>query len=236
MFRSGSKEVSRSDGCSTDKYDSVTAVLVDLTDPLSPVQAAALKNALEEVRNSIPKYGRLEIYPLRPIATSTIAPLYAACSPGNGNDVGRHLYTNPEMADRQWRKQFADKVDGVVSEITSAKPSDTSPVLEGIQSVSVTAFGRPIAVNAEQKRLVIISDMIQYTSGLSMYQGAPQFSSFKDTAYYNTVRAELRGAKVDVYLIVRDTRREVQKPPLYKFWVEYISSADGYLRNWEPLQ
>lgn len=231
-----SRELDRTTGCPKNGYDSVTAVLIDLTDPISPIQSAALRNALLKIKSEIPKFGRLEIYPLKSITRSALEPIFTGCNPGRGVDVDSSIYGNPELADRRWRKQFADKVDSVVAEVQDIQPQDNSAVLEGIQSVGVTAFGSPSANLASDKRLVIISDMIHHTRELSMYQGAPAFLSFKETQYYLRIKQSLRGAKVDVFLIVRDTRRNVQQPPLYKFWVELIASSNGFLRNWEPLQ
>lgn len=230
------RSTDRASGCPTDGYDSVTVVLIDLTDPLNPTQAAALRNALLKIRNEVPKFGRFEVYPLKSTATAAIEPLYAGCSPGSGRDVDNRLYGNPERADRLWRRQFADKIDAVIGDLQKLPQQDSSPILEGIQSVAVTAFGTPLAERAAERRLIIFSDMIHHTSELSMYQGAPAFERFKAAQYYLRTKPTLRGANVDIYLIVRETRRNVQQPPLYKFWVEYSASAEGFLRNWEPLQ
>jgi hypothetical protein len=223
-------------GCPTDQYDSVTLVLIDLTDAINATQAAALQNALTKLRNEVPKYGRLEIYPLKPVTTTTIEPLFAGCSPGSGRDVDSRLYGNPELADRLWQQRYADKVDSVIAEIRTQPPQDYSPVLEGIQSVAVTGFGNPLALKAKDKRLVVISDMIHHTPELSMYQGAPAFDRLKSAQYYLRIKPFLHGANFDVYLIVRETRRNVQQPPLYKFWVDFVAASDGFLRNWQPLQ
>jgi len=230
------RSTDRLTGCPTDHYDSVTAVLIDLTDPINPTQAAALRNALIKIRNEVPKFGRLEVYPLKQVVSATLEPLFAGCSPGSGRDVDSHLYGNPELADRLWQRNFAGKLDAVLGELTKLPQESISPVFEGIQSVAVTAFGGAMAERAPDKRLVLISDMIQHTPELSMYQGAPAFDRFKATQYYLRVKPFLRDAKVDVYLIVRETRRNVQQPALYQFWAEYAAAGDGFLRNWEPMQ
>jgi hypothetical protein len=230
------RPIDRTTGCPADHYDSVTAVLVDLTDPVTPTQAEALKNELTKVRNGIPKYGRLDIYPLESTAKSVIRPLFAGCSPGSGRDVDNGLYGNRELADRLWQKEFASKVDGVLGRLLDMPEAENSPIFEAIQSVAVTSFGTPIAENAREKTLVVISDMIQHTPELSMYQGAPSFNQFKMIQYYLRVKPFLKGANVDVDLIVRETRRDVQKPVLYKFWVDFFAASDGYLRDWKPMQ
>jgi hypothetical protein len=228
-FNLTKRDTDRATGCPTDSYDSVTAVLVDLTDPIGPTQAAALRNALLKIRNDVPKFGRLEIYPLGSTTVTTIEPLFAGCSPGSGRDVDNRLYGNPELADRMWRKQFGD-------EMLKLPQSNESPIFEAIQSVAVTSFGTPKAEKAAEKRLVIVSDMLHNTAQLKMYLGVPAFDRFKQTNYFVKVKPLLRNAQVDVYLIVRDTRRNLQQPPLYKFWVDFLAAGDGFLRNWEPLQ
>jgi hypothetical protein len=236
MLSLGQRQTDRISGCPTDSYDSVTAVLIDLTDPINPVQAVALRNALTKIRNSVPKFGRLEIYPLEPVNTSAIEPLFVGCSPGNGKDVNSKFYGNPQLADRLWRQEFGDRVDGIIGRIEKLAPQDNSPLFEAIQSVAVTAFGTPLAESARSKHLIIFSDMIHYTRELSMYDGAPPFQKFASSPYYARVRPDLRRATFDVYLIVRETRKSVQSPALYKFWVDYAAAADGYLSNWEPVQ
>lgn len=232
----GKRETSRATGCPTDHYDGITVVLIDLTDRIRPTQGAALHNALQKIRNDVPRFGRLEIYPLKSTATKTIEPLFAGCSPGSGRDVDNRWYGNPELADRLWKKQFAEKIDAVVADLQNIPEEANSPVLEGIQSVAVTALGAPLAEKATDRRLVIISDMIHNTPELKMYGGVPSFDRFKTTQYFARIKPQLRQAKVDIFLLVRETHRNVQQPPLYNFWLNYVASADGYLRNWEPLQ
>ena len=231
-----SRDTDRISSCPKGNLDSVTLVLIDLTDPINPVQAAALRNALLEVRDSIPQYGRLEIYPLSSAKQTAIPPLFAACNPGNGRDVSSPLSGNAQLADRIWQKQFADKIDAIIAKVETLPPEQNSPILEAIQSVSVTGFGAPTAQTAASKRLILVSDMLHYTPELSMYNGAPQFDEFRASQYYLRVKPDLRGAKVDVYLIVRETKHAAQQPPLYKFWTDYFDAAGGYLRGWEPLQ
>jgi hypothetical protein len=178
----------------------------------------------------------LEIYPLEPTTQNTIQPIYAGCSTGSGRDIKSSLYGNPELADRLWHKNFADRIAPVLLKIQQLPPGKVSPIFESLQSINVTAFEAPLAEPTAEKRLVIVSDMIQFTPELSMYRGTPAFEAFRNSPYFLRVKTDLHGANVDVYLIVRETRRDVQKPPLYKFWVEYVGANDGYLRNWEPLQ
>lgn len=230
------RSVDRATSCPTDHYDSVTAVLVDLTDPITPIQAAALHNVLLKVRNDVPKYGRLEIYPLTPTSTSTITPLFVGCSPGSAREIESRMTGTPELADRVWHTKFASKVDEVAEELLKTPEAKYSPIFEAIQSVAVTAFGSPMAENAQAKRLLIISDLIQHTTEFSLYQGAPPFDQVKDSQYFQRIRPSLRGADVDVSLILRETRKDILKPTFLAFWSGYFKKGGGQLDHWEPMQ
>lgn len=230
------RSIDPSTECPQDHLDSVTVVLVDLTDQINPVQAAALKNALQKIRDGIPQYGRLEIYPLTSTQKSAIQPLFAACNPGSAAAASNPLTTNATLQERIWKKGFADKLDQTLTRLEQLPQSDQSPIFEALQSIAVTGFGTPLAQAARGKTLVVVSDMLHYTSELSMYQGAPEFSNFRATRYYLRIKPDFRDANVDVYLIVRETRKNAQQPPLYKFWNDFVASGSGYLRNWEPLQ
>lgn len=220
------RSVNKETGCPKDGYDSITTVLVDLTDPVTPVQAAAIKNTLLKIRDAVPKYGRLEVYPLEPVATKTIAPLFAACSPGSGKDVDSKLYGNPDLADRNYTKKFASKLQEVIDGLQKLPPQNSSPIFEGIQSVAVTSLGTPKSTTA-RKHVIIISDFIHHTPQLSMYQRAPAFRQFRTTQYYQQIKPQLLGATVDFYIIARETMKDVQKAPLVNFWVEYVTASEG---------
>lgn len=229
------RSVDAETGCPKEGYDTVTTVLVDLTDPVTPVQGAAIKNILLKIRDTVPKYGRFEVYPLQPVATKTIDPLFAACSPGTGKDVDSRLYGNPDLADKNYNKKFATKLQEVIDGLQKLPPQTNSPIFEGIQSVAVTSLGTPKA-GAAKKHVIIISDFIHHTQQLSMYQRAPQFQQFRTTQYYQQIKPQLLGATVDFYIIARETMKDVQKAPLLNFWVEYVAASEGQFNGSWPAQ
>ncbi|MBT5378978.1 MAG: hypothetical protein HOL08_07985 [Opitutae bacterium] len=235
-FSLGKKDIDRVSGCPKAGASSITVVLVDLTDSINPVQAAALGNVLKKIRNKIPKFGKLEVYTLRDVRESVLAPAFSGCSPGSGRDVDSRLYGNPELADRLWSKVFASNVDLVIKEISRSINAQTSPILEGIQSVSVTAFNGLGVSKGGAKKLIVISDMLHSTQEMSMYRGMPSFKMFKKTQYFRSIKPDLENVDVDIFLIVRKTRTDLQRPPLYKFWVEDIAASGGFLKAWQPLQ
>jgi hypothetical protein len=234
-FKMTQRAVDPLTGCPKDKFDTITTVLVDLTDPVTPVQGAAIKNILLKVRDTVPKFGRLEVYPLESVATKTIDPLFAACSPGTGADVDSKLYGNPELANKNFNLKFAAKLDDVIDNLKKLPQQNNSPIFEGLQSVAVTSLGTP-QVSSAKKRVIIISDFIHHTSQHSMYQGVQSFKQFRTSAYYPQIKPQLAGAKVDYFVIARETMRRVQQQPLVDFWFEFTEASNGVVGEWNPAQ
>lgn len=222
-------------GCPKDKFDTITTVLIDLTDPVTPVQGAAIKNILLKVRDAVPKYGRLEVYPLESVATKAIAPLFAACSPGTGADVDSRFYGNPDLANKRYHQQFSTKLDEVIEGLKKLPQQNNSPIFEGLQSVAVTSLGTPQATPAK-KKVIIISDFIHHTQQHSMYQGVQPFKQFRTSAYYPQIKPQLAGATVDYFVIARETMRRVQERPLVNFWFEFTEASNGVVGEWNPAQ
>ena len=230
------RPVDRTTGCPTTHYDSITAVMIDLTDPISKAQEQRLLHELDLIRHKIPKYGRLEIYLINQAAGKSTEPLFAACSPGSGTDISSSLYANPALAQQVWQRQFGDKVAKALADALKADPSKTSPLFEAIQFTAVKAFSTPIAQASKNKRLVVVSDMLHNTPEVNFFQGVPRFSQFKQRQYYNAIKPQLHDADVDVMFLVRMTANNVQRPPLYQFWVEFFEDGKGFLRDWTIIQ
>lgn len=235
-FKLSERRTDRLTGCPVDHYEHITAVLVDMTDALNPTQAAALRNTLLKIRDGTPKFGRLEIYTLAPVAKATLEPVFAACSPGSGKDVDSSLYGNPQLADQLWRKHFGDRMGEVITEIQRLPPQETSPILEGVKSVSVTAFGSDLAREAKGKKLVLISDLIEHGPEFSMYQGAPDIARFRESQTFAKTRPGLRGAEVELVVIERQTRNNVQNARWRHFWVGYFESVNSAVDRWVKIE
>lgn len=233
---SNEQPVDEQTGCLQRGFVTVTAVLVDTTDALTPVQGAALKNLLAKLKADTPKYGRLEIYALQPITTNPLAPIFAGCNPGSAADVPSPLTGNPKLAQRRWNQEFGEKVDNTLQRLHDMQPQETSPIFEAMQSIAVTAFQTEQAQSAKAKDLYIVSDFIQYVPQMNMYKGVPDYGAFQNTQYYRQIRAKLYGVSVYMYWIPRPTHRDVQTAQFRDFWREYIRDVGGNSKEWTSLQ
>jgi hypothetical protein len=161
VYLAKSSTLSRDSGtlCPTNGPESVTAVLIDATDPLNPVQQADIQRRLDDLKDEIPKNGELDLYTVRATAHELLRPELTVCNPGRGSKV-RPFIGNQKRTEERWRRRYSDRVDQVLAELLSARAAEVSSIMESIQAVAVQAFAGT-KLDGVPKRLIVVSDMMQ---------------------------------------------------------------------------
>ena len=207
----------------------VTAVLIDTTDPLNPVQRTSLMHEVEELIADIQRYGALQLYAVEPMEEYPPKPVFLKCNPGRVEEISGWV-ENPRIVERQWRTGFRKPLEEVLDQMFCSSGSADSPILESIQWVTVNALSGP---NLSQipRRLVVISDLLQHTNGLSFYKGVVKFATFAKTRKYQRIHASLEGVSVDLLRMRRDIPVGVQEQALIRFWKDYFDAQGAdYVR------
>jgi hypothetical protein len=196
-------------------------VLLDVSDRFSEPQRLQIQNQLTRLRDSVPRFGLIEVYTVDRLSRRVTEPVSHLCNPGTGADLNR-IYQNPDLARKKW-EAFATKLSGDVDRQISKPALPTSPIFEAIQATALRTFGKP-EYDGLPKRLVIVSDLLQNVpNGLSMYDGVPDFASFQTTPYFSRVRASLEGVSVLLLYLVR-AGQDRQGSRHLAFWQEYLQS------------
>jgi hypothetical protein len=210
----------------------VTVVLLDVSDKFSEPQRIQIQNHLSRLRDSIPRFGLIEVYTVDRLRRRVTEPVIHVCNPGTGADLSR-IYQNPELARKKWNG-FAKKLTGDIDRQISAPALSTSPIFEAIQATSLRTFGNP-EYDGLSKRLVIVSDLLQHVpGGLSMYDGVPAFTRFKSSPYFSRVRSNLQDVSVLVYYLARPTVTEQNRDHV-AFWDAYFQEQGAEVEGIEKV-
>jgi hypothetical protein len=210
----------------------IAVLLLDVSDRFSEPQRLQLHNHLTRFRDSIPRFGLIEMYTVDRLSRRVTEPVLHMCNPGTGEDLNR-IYQNPELARKKWQG-FASKLDADLDRQIAMPPMKTSPIFEAIQATALRTFGRP-EYDGLPKKLVIVSDLMQNVSGqLSMYQGVPAFDAFQETSYYSRVRSDLSGVSVLLYYLARPTIKAQDQNHL-AFWRDYLQAQGAELEGVEKI-
>ncbi|TSD84977.1 hypothetical protein FFK22_029940 [Mycobacterium sp. KBS0706] len=210
--------------CPADGPAGVAAVLVDTTDTLSPVQRLDVLNKLRGLREELPRGWLVAIYPVKPTPEQPPRASLSLCNPGRGEGLSQ-LTSNPALVEKRWHEAFDGPLQDLLGSLVSEGQGTSSPIMETIQSVAVAEFGDPDKKTLP-KRLVLVSDMLQYSRSFSQYNGNKSFAEFAKTGAYRSLKSDLRDVDVDILYIARANQERRQNADLIEFWTDFFA-ADG---------
>ncbi len=197
----------------------IVVILLDVSDQFSEPQRLQIQHYLARIRDSVPRFGLVEVYTVDRLGRRVTEHVTHLCNPGAGDDLSQ-IYQNPELARKKWQT-FATKLTSDIDEQISAPRLPTSPIFEAIQATALRTFGKP-EYDGLPKHLVLVSDLMQNVpGGLSMYREVPEFDEFKNTPYFSRIRADLNGVSVFLAYLVRSNAPK-QAPGHLGFWRDYF--------------
>jgi hypothetical protein len=219
---SSNKKINQSTYCPVDGNSSITVILIDGTDKLNPIQQASLRNELQKVRDEIPKNGKLEIYLVNNTKEHVLKPILNICNPGRGAEANEY-YQNPKLIERKWEENFNQPLTKILLSLSEIRESKESPIFESIQSIAVSTFNHPDNQYAQQRRLIIASDMLQHTNQFDLYHKKYEFPQEKDIHNFKKVLADLRNVDIDILLFQQMSNKNTQGKQFIKFWNDYFN-------------
>jgi hypothetical protein len=193
-------------------------VLIDRTDALTEVQGEALKRQILAWADAVPKHGAFKVYEVGH-GGALLQPVVSVCNPGDGADQSS-LDSNPEMWKRRYQEKFTAPIQDMLDRMRLDEEQKQSPIMEGVQAIAVRDFG-PDASKGP-KTLMVVSDLLQNQSGFSLYKDVPAIDTFWPTAYAASLRVNLTGVHVGIFLLHRMKAATRQTDALGKFWIDWF--------------
>jgi hypothetical protein len=218
-------ELDKRSMCPVDGPQSVTVLLVDVTDELSPPQRQDMRNQLAAAQADIPQYGAFELFTVAPTSEALLTPVRAVCNPGKGADES-DFSSNTKAILKRYREGFAEPLEVAFETIMTASDAERSPILQSIQSVALTAFG-PIERRDVPRKLIVVSDLLQFTDDINFYKGLPTAEQLIASPAFLAARTDLRGVEVELWMITRVDHAKLQTKKLAELWAEIIAAQGG---------
>ena len=206
--------------CRADRKDPAhTVLLIDQSDPFSDNDLAWVDELIDAEARALPRFGRLSV--VLPNSAQPFEPmtLYAHCSPGSIDDANPILQ-NPRMIDDTWREHFYAPLSETVSETLKTTSQPSSPLFEALYAVGDRADFQD---NRENRRLVIVSDLMQHSDGFSFYREGADLAAYSDTSLARQLPA-FDGVDVVARIV---PRQEYDLPigELKAFWRSYFDQT-----------
>jgi hypothetical protein len=193
---------------------SVTALLIDATDSLSFQQKKALSDEFQLLRESIPVYGRLDLYFIESNSVSPLKPIVSICNPGRGSQINP-IIGNPIQVERSWKEGFEQPLESQLTLLLNKSPANESPILESVQSVVLTSFSDPV-IRDKPRKLIVVSDLMQHSSSVSLYGKSTDANIFTQDKTFSKLKSDLREIDINIWMLVRDNT--LKRDVLASFW------------------
>lgn len=237
----GSQRIDSENCLQDDDPPAQVVVLLDPSDSLSTVQRRSVASRLVEVlEGSMPERAEIRLYTIARAGRREAAPEMRVCVPPHPDSIGtlEKLWSNPTILRREYTLRFQDPLQERLNALLDVPSDSVSPIVEAIQAAVVDAFqprGASIA-----RHVLVVSDMVQNSSDLSFFQETPDFGAFARNPNYETLKVDLNGVHVTVFLLARrgNTGR-MQAADMRTFWEEYFldrGADEGARPRWIPIE
>ncbi len=218
--------------CPLDGPKQITAVLLDVTDPISDVTAIDLRNQFQEVVSSVPAGGLIQVYTLTENA-SQLSQTFSGCNPGDKSTVDDWT-GNKRLVQERWEKGFQKPLQEIAERVNQGVTGKQSPIMAGIQRINVEAFGSPQYKDVP-KQLIVASDLIEHTPVFSMYSTGVDYPKFQKSGAADQFRTDFDGTSVRLLEFQRPGMK-FDSLQLAEFWTKWIMANDGKLDRFTRLE
>lgn len=207
--------------CLVDALPPHRVVVIDKTDLYSPEQADGIEHLILDQRDGLAVGERLSLYELNESGQLLNTNRFSLCNPGAGEQVNP-LYRNPERVQARYEALFADPLDRALADLVLPKDAPSSPIIEALARLAQDpTFDNTVP----GRRIVLVSDMLQNSDIFSVYgrrRGALEDRIPPAGTVANAIRDtygdSLRGVRLEVRLIPRESWQDEQHGPLQAYW------------------
>ncbi len=210
--------------CPTDrKLETSVVILVDTTDPLTPIQISRLLASVRETRDSLPTYGKLTLLFLEAASPYEPKEMISLCNPGSPRNINPLIQTGSKIKKR-WDESFGNPVERAIAALTTAPTASRSPIIQAI----VASTWRPdFDARVKDRRLLIVSDLLQHDSGYTHYTTASRdlWPMFARSRLATEAIGDLSNVVVEVEYLRRPKDASFQGEVHRAFWQRWFGEA-----------
>lgn len=170
------KEIDEKTLCYKDDVPSdIIAILIDSTEPLDEKTVRNAQLEIENIIKNSPTNTLVNLYAIETGSEKHIRPIANLCKPDDGTSASE-LTSSPAWIKKIFNDKFVLPLADHLTSLLKMPPSTSSPIIESLQSAVIESFLSH--ENSGDKKIVLISDMIQNTSMYSFYKESVSFNSY----------------------------------------------------------
>lgn len=214
------KEIDEKTLCYKDDVPTdIIAILIDSTEPLDEKTVRNAQLEIENIIKNSPTNTLVNLYAIETGSEEHIRPIANLCKPDDGTSASE-LTSSPAWIKKIFNDKFVLPLGDHLTSLLNMPPSTSSPIIESLQSAVIESFLSH--ENSGDKKIVLISDMIQNTSMYSFYKESLSFNSyFSKVKNSGTGLINLTDINIQV-LVVPNNVPNGTREDLTRFWGKFF--------------
>lgn len=195
------------------------ALVLDLTDPLNPDQAARLSDAIKRKIDLAP-VGTLISVGVVSVEAAGRGIRFSSCKPQSDGDANA-LYQNKRIIQKRFEEDFRVPLEETINSMLESEEQNSSPIIES--TISLIAAHAGIWEKDMPKKLLLVSDLVQHSDIHSFFRGQ-DWRQFRQTEVFRDLSKALRGFDVEIIKIPRSLSASINAREVEDFWVRYLEA------------
>jgi hypothetical protein len=202
-----------------------TAIVIDRTDSFGSISKADVEVQLQDIIDRTKESEQVSLFAVEPTEEEPLRSLISVCNPGSP-DKADEWTQNPSLIKRNWKTKFQGPLGTLLNGLLIEEEAPLSPIMESIQSVSITNLGGK-KKSLVPRRIILISDLLQNSQTWSLYKQKPDFNKFSEAIQTRGLNPDLRGVSIELFFLQRKTKQRVDEKELLKFWLSWVEAYGG---------
>ncbi|WP_245262783.1 hypothetical protein [Ensifer sp. BR816] len=216
--------------CPVEGPMSVTAMLLDVTDPIAEITKVDLKRQFQKAVAAVEQGGLVEVYTLTD-EEGKLTRTFRGCNPGDDKNADVWI-SNPKMIQKRWQEGFERPLREVEDRIGEGTEAKRSPIMAGIQRIVIESFSDKQS-EGKPKKIYVASDTIEHTDSFSIYKSGPDTEAYEKSTARDRYRTPLDGVEVKFLVFQRETAEPISGLP--EFWLHWVQTNGGEFLGYERL-
>ncbi|SLN20841.1 hypothetical protein PSM7751_00711 [Pseudooceanicola marinus] len=202
----------------------MTAILLDLTDPMSPAQHAQLLARIEQEISDAARGTQFTLGVVSEDSTrwGATPPL---CKPQDAASANR-LTQNEKLIAKRYESRFHEPLQSRLLDMVSATGANRSPIMESLQALVADTPG--FVTFEGPRRIILVTDLLQHSDALSFYRGGT-WDSFRASPAFQRLGRTLDGAEIRIYQVPRPAEGVKDPAVLEDFWIRYFERQGAHV-------
>ncbi|MEM6414211.1 MAG: hypothetical protein AAF720_06090 [Pseudomonadota bacterium] len=197
-----------------------TLFIIDQSDPFTSADRGWVRELIKRESIDLMETGKLTVLSLDAGNQAKAREIFSRCSPGAPNEW-TGFSRNRRKTVREWQQRFLLDLNETIDAAMENDRAPSSPLFEAFEGV----MRRPdFSKFVDKRRLVIISDMIQFSPRFSMLSGNADWDRFVSETRYSRSNVF---ADTDVVIHLAERSRGPNNLELKKFWETYFVERGG---------